>query len=508
MSATEALPFPIEGDLSAIKPVELVRLMFENRLSGSLIFQQGERKKALYVKNGRPAGAKSNDPGESLLRLAKRFGQIDDDTFNSVVKLLNENATQSQEAAMAAAGVPAPKLDALQKRQTAIRFADVCMWSAGNYRFKPELPDAIPGEPVDPIAVFSEYLKLKFKPDDIRKLAADFAQQSPTIDDSRFNIYKGYVGPKSDIAEAIVKAKGANGNTAIDVFGDSAMPASLRLWLAVCTLLELQVVKFVPATPKPITSQPANPPAKTAELKPPPESTQSAPESAALVEKYKQMCQQNYFEILGIADTADSRTIKKTYFALAKQYHPDKYFDAVSKQANKPAEQVFSLINQAYEELRIDEKRQAYRDFIEHGTTADAEMQKAEDILKSEVEFQKATVLVRLRKYREAIEHLKIAIDLHTDEPEYNVLLYWAQFMTHYPNDKNVYESSLINLKKLLDQGGRAATADAWYFLGRMQKITNNIPAATQTFKKVISIDKKHKDAARELRALESKTET
>lgn len=62
----------------------------------------------------------------------------------------------------------------------------------------------------------------------------------------------------------------------------------------------------------------------------------------------------DYYEILEISKDANSETIKKAYRKLALQYHPDR------NQGDKEAEEKFKLINEAYEILSNDEKRNIY----------------------------------------------------------------------------------------------------------------------------------------------------
>ncbi|ORE10276.1 TPR-like protein [Rhizopus microsporus var. microsporus] len=74
------------------------------------------------------------------------------------------------------------------------------------------------------------------------------------------------------------------------------------------------------------------------------------------MQKLKLSKKKDYYKILDVPPTADAREIKKAYRKKALEWHPDKYTGDQKEEAqNKMAE-----INQAYEVLSNDDKRQQY----------------------------------------------------------------------------------------------------------------------------------------------------
>ena len=65
----------------------------------------------------------------------------------------------------------------------------------------------------------------------------------------------------------------------------------------------------------------------------------------------------DYYEVLGVDKNADAGTIKKAYYKLAKQYHPD------TNPGDKVAEEKFKEANEAYEVLSDADKKAKYDQF-------------------------------------------------------------------------------------------------------------------------------------------------
>lgn len=74
------------------------------------------------------------------------------------------------------------------------------------------------------------------------------------------------------------------------------------------------------------------------------------------------LAKRDYYEVLGVEKSTSDVEIKKAYRRLARKYHPD------VNPGDKTAEEKFKEINEAYEVLSDQEKRQRYDQFGHAGT--------------------------------------------------------------------------------------------------------------------------------------------
>lgn len=81
---------------------------------------------------------------------------------------------------------------------------------------------------------------------------------------------------------------------------------------------------------------------------------------------YERLKKLSYYEILNLPNTADKSQIKRNYYAVSKEYHPDRYFRRQLGTYKDKLEGIFDLITRAYNTLNDDALRAAYdRNLIE-----------------------------------------------------------------------------------------------------------------------------------------------
>ena len=80
-----------------------------------------------------------------------------------------------------------------------------------------------------------------------------------------------------------------------------------------------------------------------------------------IVEMRRKLDGDDYFALLGVAEDADARTIRRAYFALSKEFHPDRYYGRHTGRFGPWLSAIFAQIKSAYEVLSNDSKRADYQ---------------------------------------------------------------------------------------------------------------------------------------------------
>jgi tetratricopeptide (TPR) repeat protein len=208
----------------------------------------------------------------------------------------------------------------------------------------------------------------------------------------------------------------------------------------------------------------------------------------------------NYYELLDIPHDSDKSAIKKSYFKLAKEFHPDKFASEKFEEIRGRANKIFSKIANAYQILSDDILRAKY----DKGAKTEEEEEqitKANKVLAAEMQFQKGTTYLNNKRFDKALETFQWAIKLNPDEAEYH--LYMAIAILENPKKDSAEDKFEVKgiLEKVILMN--ANLDEAHFYLAKVYKLENNLDVAEKHFHRALTINPKNIDAQRELRLIE-----
>ncbi|MEM9728979.1 MAG: DnaJ domain-containing protein [Myxococcota bacterium] len=209
------------------------------------------------------------------------------------------------------------------------------------------------------------------------------------------------------------------------------------------------------------------------------------------------MDRQNYFEMLGVKESATSSDVRSKYMTLAKKWHPDRLPRELD--GLRPwVDEIFHLFTVARDTLGDDTARADYqRTVMQGGGTPESE-RKLNVMVEAAINFQKVDVLVKRRRYDEALEICDDAMAVVRKEADYPAMKAWILLLRDGVDDEEVADQIRALLKttfKLNTDHVHGHFVRA-HFLKRM----GNHDKALKHFKKVAKLDPKNLEAIREVR--------
>jgi curved DNA-binding protein CbpA len=206
----------------------------------------------------------------------------------------------------------------------------------------------------------------------------------------------------------------------------------------------------------------------------------------------------NHFEALGVARTASAAEVKRVFFLLARELHPDTVVDLSQEKLRALKEMLFSRVSAAAQALSDEKRRKDYEAELD-GNASKVDVAR---IFAAEEAFQKAEILIKARKYQEGIELLEEAIALNDKEAEFHAWHGYAKFLLA-KDRKHAYADCVAECKRALKLV--EVCAPAHLFMGHMAKAIGEMKTAEAEYRRVLDIDERNIEAQRELRMMGKK---
>jgi curved DNA-binding protein CbpA len=196
----------------------------------------------------------------------------------------------------------------------------------------------------------------------------------------------------------------------------------------------------------------------------------------------------NYYQILDVSPSASREDIKKSYFMLARKYHPDLFNRELPQDLKQKIEHLFASITKAYRTLSGEAERRLYDSKMESLSPE----KKKDAVKEAEIKFRKGKTLYDRGMYEDALVLLEEATRLMKEKGNYFLLL--ALTESKIP----VYH------KRAEEHFLRAIKLDPWnpeahVGLGLLYKKSGLTVKARKRFQKALSLDPDHPLARKEL---------
>lgn len=242
---------------------------------------------------------------------------------------------------------------------------------------------------------------------------------------------------------------------------------------------------------------PGRPAVKRPVTNPPGPSSMPSESVASLQALCANLKSQNHFERLGIKQDAPESAAKIAYFKLARQYHPDTVPPDAPEGFAKLKADIFAYIGEAYRTLSDPALRQAYLEELASGGEVDVRA-----ILQAEELFGRATLLVKRRKFAEALPFLDEAIALNPDEGEFYAWRGWVRFCLQ-DERRSVGPEARGDLDRATRLNPNCAAIH--HFEGSIARVRGQDEEARRHLERCLQLHPDHVEAARELRFLSTK---
>ena len=216
----------------------------------------------------------------------------------------------------------------------------------------------------------------------------------------------------------------------------------------------------------------------------------------------------DHFALLGVAESVGPEELRKAYFALARQLHPDRLSALQVADAKRDAQRLFAQVNAAFAVLSDPQQRAAYVQILRRGgeaairsEQAQAEQQTAR-VLEAEEAYRRGEQALRRDQISTAITEFARALELDPDEADYQALHAWAQFCAS-ADKLGVAKATRASLERAIETAPRSTTAR--FYLGRVERMLGRDQEALKLFQDVLARSPRHVEAAAEARVIEAR---
>jgi tetratricopeptide (TPR) repeat protein len=218
-----------------------------------------------------------------------------------------------------------------------------------------------------------------------------------------------------------------------------------------------------------------------------------------ITERAEGIDREDFFTMLGLPKDCPPDVAQSAYFGLAKRWHPDRLPPELADLRDQAAK-VFARLSEAFQTISDKEKRAKYLELMQQGGGSPEEQEKVNQILEAHMDFQKAEIMLKKGDLAGAERLAAKAAAADPEQPDYLTLLTWLRASQPGASTATLAES-VKNFDSILSQAPNHHRA-LWY-RGSLLKRLGREEIAVVDFRRLLVLDSKNLDAAREVRLFE-----
>jgi curved DNA-binding protein CbpA len=227
-----------------------------------------------------------------------------------------------------------------------------------------------------------------------------------------------------------------------------------------------------------------------------PDSEELEARRRAIVDRAETIDREDYFTMLGVARDSPESVLQSSYFMLAKLWHPDRLAPELSD-VKTAANKVFARMSEAFETLSDPARRKQYAQVLQGGAGTPEEAETIQKIVDAASDFQRADIYYKTHDLASALRMVRRAHEADPEQADYAAL--YATILAEQRTLPGAsYQDLLEMLDRAIDKNERSERA----FIARasIRKRSGQAEAAIDDYRRVLVLNPKNTDAAREVR--------
>ncbi|MDT8419398.1 MAG: response regulator [Desulfuromonadales bacterium] len=481
----------LTGQLSEHALPVLLNQFYSRKTTGILTLQRDEIKKVIYFKSGYPIFARSNILNECLGQMLVKDRMISQEDCDRSIEQ-SRRSKRLQGTALIEMGLLTPEeLHEALTRQVTEKLLSVFAWQTGRYEFSAarSFKKSVTEIELSPSALILQGVSRHWSAERVNRYLAPYSKEF--LAQAKNPLFRFQEMGLNRRGEEIFE----------ECLGDLTLDQILHRYPLSRNEVQKVLAALLLSGMVTASSAPAILDASGQEKRRR-EQPQDEQLRKKIIDDYNRILQADYYEALGLSRQCSADEVRRAYYRMAKECHPDRFLGfGLSQEMEEKVNEIFQYLTHAYTVLSDKDASASYLDELLNGPKKTINVSQ---VIEAETAYQRGRTLLKVRRYEDAAAYLKKAVELGSKEPEYLTQYAWAL----YKSDPTHYDVQQQALKLLVSSREiNPRLEETYLYLGHVYRALNKSRQSEKSFELAVQINPRCTEALRELRLINLRKE-